>query len=55
MLSLATIMLSPTRRLSLKKTNIYPRHFVSIWTCSACLVGILLGEKQSFHLENEVK
>ena len=45
----------PTLRLSRKKTNFFPSHFESIWSCSAWLGGILLGKNAVLYLENEAK
>ena len=39
MLLFTIIKLIPTLRLSRQKTNFFPRQFVSIWSCSACLGG----------------
>ena len=36
-------LLSPFRQSS-QKTNIFSNHFASVSSCSACLVGITLGE-----------
>ena len=44
MLLFTIIKLLPTLRLSCQKTNFLPSHFASIWSYSACLWGIILGE-----------
>ena len=49
------IKLLPTLRLSRQKTNFFPSHFASIWSCSACLGGIILGISIVLYLENEAK
>ena len=42
MLSFTTIKVLPTLRLSRQKTNFFPNHFASIWSCSVCLWGMIL-------------
>ena len=55
MLLFAKIRLLPTRRLLRQKTNFFSSHFTSIWFCSTCLGGMILGENAVLHLENEAK
>ena len=45
----------PTLRLSRQKTNLFLSHFASIWSCSVCLEGIILGKNTVLYLENEAK
>ena len=47
--------LLPVLKLTRQKTNFFSSHFASIWSCSACLGGIILGENEVWHLENEPK
>ena len=47
--------LLPTRRLLRQKANVFSSHFISIWSCSTCLGGMVLGETVVLHLENEAK
>ena len=42
MLLFTIIKLLPTLRLSRQKTNFFPNHFASIWSCSVCLWGMIL-------------
>ena len=42
MLLFTIIKLLPTIRLSRQKTNFFPNHFASIWSCSVCLGGMIL-------------
>ena len=44
MLLFAIFMFLPTRQLSRQKTCFFPSHFASIFSCSACLVGIIWGK-----------
>ena len=46
MLLFTLIMLLPTLQLLRQKTTFFPGHFASIWSCSACLSGIILGNTQ---------
>ena len=55
MLLFTIIMLLPTLRLSRHQTNVFRVHFVSIWSCSACLGGLILGQKAVLYLKHEVK
>ena len=55
MLLFAIIMFLPTRQLSRQKTYFFLSHFVSISSCSACLVGIIWGKNTVLYLENEPK
>ena len=41
MLLFTIINLLPTLRLSRQKTNFFPNHFASIWSCSVCLGGMI--------------
>ena len=43
MLLFTMIKLLPTLRLARQKTNFFPNHFVSIWSCSMCLGGNDIG------------
>ena len=52
MLLFTIIKLLPTLRLSCQKTYLFPSHFASIWSCSVCLGGIILGKNTVLHLEN---
>ena len=49
------IMLLPTRQLSRQKAKLFPSHFASISSCSACLVGIIWDKNTVLYLENEPK
>ena len=42
MLLFTIIKLLPTLRLSRQKTNFFPNHFASIWSCSVYLWGMIL-------------
>ena len=42
------IKVLPALRLSRQKTNSLSSHFAAIWSCSACLGGIILGENTYF-------
>ena len=42
MLLFIIIKLLPTLRLSRQKTNFFPNHFASIWSCLVCLGGMIL-------------
>ena len=55
MLLFTIIKLLPTLRLSSQKTNFFPSNFTSIWSCSACLGGIILGKNVVLHLDAETK
>ena len=55
MLLSAIIKLLPTPQHSHQKTNIFSCHFASIYSCSACLGGIVLGKNTVVYLENESK
>ena len=46
------IKLLPTLRHSSQKTNFCPSHLASIWSCSVCLGGIILGKNAVLYLEN---
>ena len=48
MLLFAIIMFLPTHQLSRQKANFFPSHFMSILSCSACLVGILWVKTQFY-------
>ena len=39
------IKLLPTLRLARQKTNFFPNHFASIWSCSVYLGGMILVKK----------
>ena len=41
--------------LRLSRQKFFCNNFVSVWSCSACLKGIILGENAVMHLENELK
>ena len=45
MLLFTIIKLLPTLRLTRQKTNFFPNHFASIWSCSVCLGGMVLVKK----------
>ena len=45
------IKLLPSLQLSRQKTNFFPSHFTSIWSCSLCLGGKITV----LYLENEAK
>ena len=45
MLLFTIIKLLPTLRLARQKTNLFPNHFASIWSCSVCLGGMVLVKK----------
>ena len=47
MLLFAIVIFLPTRQLSRQKSNFFPKHFASISSCTAYLVGIIWG-KNSF-------
>ena len=51
MLLFTIIKLLRTLRLSRQKTNFFPSHFASIWSCSECLGGIILGKNVVLYLE----
>ena len=55
MLLFTIIKLLPTLRLSRQRTNFFPTHFASIWSCSVCLGGMILGKNVVLHLETETK
>ena len=42
MLLFTIIKLLPTLRLARQKTNFFPIHFASVWSCSVCLGGMIL-------------
>ena len=48
-------MFLPKRQLSCQKTYFFPSHFVSILSCSACLVGIMWDKNTVLYQENEPK
>ena len=45
MLLFTIIKLLPTLRLAHQKTNFFPNHFASVWSCSVCLGGMVLVKK----------
>ena len=49
MLLFAIIMFLPTRQLT--SENVFPSHFASILSCSACLVGIIWGKNTVGYLK----
>ena len=51
MLLFTIIKILSALRLSRQKTNLFSSHFASIWSCSACLVGIIFGGNAVLHLE----
>ena len=55
MLLFTIIKLLHALRLSRQKTNFFFSHFTSIWSCSVCFGGLILGENTVVHLENEPK
>ena len=48
MLLFTIIKLLPTLRLTRQKTNFFPNHFASNWSCSVCLGGMVLVKKVVF-------
>ena len=46
MLLFTIIKLLPTLRIARQKTNFFPNHFASIWSCSVCLGGMILVKKK---------
>ena len=50
MILFTIIMFLPIRRLSRQKTNFSPSYFASISSCSACLVGIIVGKNAVLYL-----
>ena len=54
MLLFTTIMLSLTHRLTRQKTN-FSGHYASFSSCSASLMGKILGESAVLIQENEAK
>ena len=42
MLLFTIIKLLPTLRLARQKTNFFPNHSASLWSCSVCLGGMIL-------------
>ena len=55
MLLFTIIKLLPALRLQTSENKLFSSHFASIWSYSACLGGIILGENAVLHLENEPK
>ena len=52
MLLFTIIKLLPALRLTRQKTNLFSSHFASIWSCLACLVGIIFGGHAVLPLDN---